>query len=246
MAEMNLTTTSQKRRVLVTGGANGIGRAICLRLAADGYAVAVADIDAAEALRLSESMGPGHVALAVDLTDVKAAADLPAQAARALGGLDVVINNAGVTDSSGRMLVDLPQSAFDHLVAINLTAVEQVCKAAGEILAPGSSIVNLASGAAYRALALRGPYSATKAGIVALTSALAAEFEPLGITVSAIAPGYTVTPLVEELERTGRVNLEVVAATIPLGRLARPDDIASAVAFAASVAASIHNSSADR
>jgi NAD(P)-dependent dehydrogenase (short-subunit alcohol dehydrogenase family) len=230
----NPAKTSQKRRALVTGGAHGIGRAICLHLAADGYAVAVADIDAVEALRLSQLMGSGHVAMPVDLTDPKAAAELPARAAEALGGLDVVINNAGVTDSSGRTLVDLPKAAFDHLVAINLTAVEQVARAASAILKPGSNIVNLASGAAYRALALRGPYSATKAGIVALTSALAEEFQKQGIVVAAIAPGYTVTPLVEELERTGRVDLGKVAAGIPLGRLARPEDIASAVAFAAS------------
>ncbi|AQZ53032.1 SDR family oxidoreductase [Martelella mediterranea] len=228
------TNQTQKRRALVTGGAHGIGRAVCMRLAADGYAVAVADIASDEAARLARLMGIGHVALAVDLADPQAAGELPAKAAEALGGLDVVINNAGVTDSSGRTLVDLPQAAIAHMVAINLTAVEQIAKAAGAILKPGSCIVNLASGAAYRALALRGPYSATKAGIVALTRALAEEFEPRGIAVAAVAPGYTATPLVEELERTARVDLSAVAAGIPLGRLARPEDIASAVAFAAS------------
>jgi NAD(P)-dependent dehydrogenase (short-subunit alcohol dehydrogenase family) len=234
MAAAHSANPSQKRRALVTGGANGIGRAICLRLAADGYAVAVADIDHGEAARLCELMGLGHAALSVDLTDPQAAAELPAKAAAALGGLDVVINNAGVTDSSGRTLIDLPETAFDRLVAVNLTAAEQVANAAGTVLRPGSAIVNLASGAAYRALALRGPYSATKAGVVALTSALAEEFEPKGIAVMAIAPGYTLTPLVKELERTGRVDLTAVAAGIPIGRLAQPEDIAAAVAYAAS------------
>ncbi|MCO6188486.1 SDR family oxidoreductase [Rhizobium sp. L1K21] len=229
-----MNTENKRRRALVTGGAKGIGQAICQRLANEGFRVAVADIDIEEARHVAERLGGGHVAIQVDLTDPQAADALPAKAEAALGGLDLVVNNAGVTDSSGRTLLDLPQAAFDRLVAVNLTALQCVSEAAAKILSPGASIVNLASGAAYRPLALRGPYSATKAGVVEYTAALAAQLKERQISVVAIAPGYTLTPLVEELEREGRVDLKKVSATIPLGRLAAPQDIAAAVAFSAS------------
>jgi NAD(P)-dependent dehydrogenase (short-subunit alcohol dehydrogenase family) len=234
--ESNMNTGSKRRRALVTGGANGIGRAICERLAADGCSVAIADINSDAAEQLASALEGAHVVLPVDLTDAAAASALPGRAAAVLGGLDIVVNNAAVTDSSGQTLVNLPQAAFDRLVAVNLTALERVSTAATEILQPGSAIVNIASGAAYRPLALRGPYSATKTGVVAFTAAHALALSERGISVAAVAPGYTLTPLVEELEREGRVDLEKVVATIPMGRLATPKDIASAVAFAASAA----------
>lgn len=231
----NATTTGVGRRALVTGGAHGIGWAICQLLAKRGYTIALADLDAKMAQQRTSILGDGHVALPVDLTDMAAAAALPNRAAVALGGLDVVVNNAGMTDASGKSLIALPAASFDRLIALNLGAVEKICDAAGKLLGPGGSIVNIASGASYRPLALRGPYSATKAAIVELTSALSKDFEARGICVSAVAPGYTRTPLVEELHRAGQVNLDEVTTNIPMGRLATPEDIASVVAFAASV-----------
>lgn len=221
-----------ERRALVTGGANGIGWAICCRLAADGFKIALADVDAEMAVARVAELGAGHSALAVDLTDQMAAAALPGRAVAALGGLDVIVNNAGMTDISGCLLTELSDASFDRLVALNLTSVETICDAALTVMPSGGRIVNLASGAAWRPLALRGPYSATKAGIVALTRALAPSLAEKGIAISAVAPGYTRTPLLEELHRSGRVDLDKVAATIPMGRLARPEDIAAAVAFA--------------
>ncbi|MEW5422284.1 SDR family NAD(P)-dependent oxidoreductase [Amorphus sp. 3PC139-8] len=231
---MSLDATSPgTQRALVTGATGGIGWAICQTLAAQGVRIALADLDAATVQARAAALGPEHVALAADLTDPTTAARLPARAAEALGGLDFVVNNAGVTDSSGRSLIDLPADAFDRLVALNLTAVEAICEAAAGLLPRGGRIVNLASGASWKPLAKRGPYSATKAGIVALTRALAETLAPHGIVASAVAPGYTRTPLVDELQRTGRVDLEAVARSIPLGRIALPDDIAKAVAFCA-------------
>lgn len=232
-------TKAGSRRALVTGGANGIGWAACRALAKEGYRVAVADIDGTAATQRAEALGEGHVALALDLTERGAASALPARAAAGLGGLDVIVNNAGVTDSSGRSLVELPQAAFDRLVDLNLSAVEAICEAARTVLPAGSSIVNLASGASFKPLALRGPYSATKAGIAALTRASRDPFAARGIAISAVAPGYTRTPLVEELHRTGRVDLDKVIAGIPLGRMATPEDIASAIAFMASPAGGV-------
>jgi NAD(P)-dependent dehydrogenase (short-subunit alcohol dehydrogenase family) len=221
------------RRALVTGGADGIGWAVVKRLADAGYRVAIADIDAVAAEARIAALGGSHIALGVDLTDGAAARGLPARAAEALGGLDVVVNNAGMTDTSGRTLIALPEDRFAALVALNLVAVETICGAALELLPEGGAIVNLASGAAFRPLALRGPYSATKAGVVELTRALAPAGRARGVAVSAIAPGYTLTPLVESLEREGRVDLAAVARSIPMGRIATADDIARTVTFAA-------------
>lgn len=227
------THTGTPRRALVTGGANGIGWAIARTLAARGMWVAIADLDGMLASARAGELGPDHVALTVDLLDAEAASALPARAAEALGGLDVIVNNAGMTDSGGLAITEMPDDRFARLVALNLTAVERICAAAIDLLAPGSSIVNLASGAAFRPIALRGPYSATKAGVVELTRALSDDFASQGVTVTAIAPGYTRTPLLEELNRQGRLDFAQVAAGIPLGRLATPEDIAAAVAFAA-------------
>ncbi|WP_010142346.1 SDR family NAD(P)-dependent oxidoreductase [Oceanicola sp. S124] len=227
----------QRQQVaLVTGGASGIGRAICTRLAADGYRVALADIDSARAHAAAAELGAGHAAFSIDLTQAAQAQALPGKVCKALGGLDLVVNNAGMTDSSGRGIACLPEADFARLVQLNLVAVEKICQAALGLLAPGGRIVNLSSGAAYRPLALRGPYSATKAAVTALTAALDAEAAPRGLRVSAVAPGYTLTPLVEDLAAAGRVDLEAVAAGIPLGRIAQPRDIAAAVAFLGSAA----------
>lgn len=230
---------SERGVALVTGGAGGIGRAVCRRLAAEGYRIALADLDAEGAARAAAELGAAHAALPVDLTDPEAAAALPARAAARMGRLDVIVNNAGMTDGSGRPLVDLAPDAVARLVALNLTAVARICAAAPGVLARGGRVVNLASGAAFRPLALRGPYSATKAGIVALTRALARDWAPRGLSVSAIAPGYTRTPLVAALQEAGRVDLEAVAATITLGRIGEPEEIAGAVAFAASEAGAV-------
>jgi len=231
------TADTDRPVALVTGGAAGIGWAVCRRLARDGYRIVLADIDAAEAQQRVGELGPLHVALEVDLTDAASAADLPARAAAAFGRLDVVVNNAGMTDTSGKSLIDLPAERFDRLVALNLAAVEQICASAPQVMARGGRIVNLASGAAFRPLALRGPYSATKAGVVELTRIMGAAYARNGLSVVAIAPGYTRTPLVEALQKAGRVDLKAVAATITLGRIAEPEDIANAVAFAASTGA---------
>ena len=225
--------TQGRRRALVTGGATGIGWAICQTLAAQGYLIVLADIDGITARQRVSELGAGHHALTVDLLVPGLAAALPKRAAELLGGLDVIVNNAGMTDSSGKSLAELPEAAFNRLVALNLTAVTEICAAAPSVLEQGACIVNISSGAAFRALALRGPYSATKAGVTALTEALAEEYAQLGIAVSAIAPGYTLTPLVQELVQEGRVDLDLVNASIPMGRVAMPDDIASVAAFCA-------------
>ncbi|MCC5969077.1 MAG: SDR family oxidoreductase [Pararhodobacter sp.] len=234
------STSDNPGAALVTGGAGGIGWAICQRLADAGYRVIIADLDADAARDRAADLGTGHAALGVDLTDPQAAAALVARAAElSRGGLRLVVNNAGMTDSGGHTLCAMPQAAFERIVALNLTAVERICMAAQEALKPGGVVINIASGAAWRPLPLRGPYSATKAALAALTKALGPAFAARGLRIGGVAPGYTLTPLVEELHRTGQLDLDAVAAGIPLGRLAMPHDIADAVAFMASDAGAV-------
>lgn len=223
--------TAGLRRALVTGGAAGIGWAICRELAAAGVLCAVADIDAKKAGDRTAELGAGHIALGVDLSDPAAALALPARAAEALGGLDIVINNAGITDTSGRRIGEIPAVDFARLVAVNLSSVEGICRAALDLLPKGGVVVNLASGAAFRPIALRGAYSATKAGVLALTETLDREAAPRGQRVTAVAPGFVRTELVEGLIANGRLDATAAAARVPLGRLGEPEDIARAVAF---------------
>ena len=119
----NTTEQGRGQTALVTGGANGIGWAICQALAARGYRVAIADLDLAAAQERAQTLGPDHLALGVDLTDANAASALPGQAAQALGRLDLVVNNAGMTDTTGKSIATLPEDRFDRLVALNTDVV---------------------------------------------------------------------------------------------------------------------------
>ena len=231
--------TLANRRALVTGGATGIGWSICRLLAAEGVRVALADINIAGAEDRVRTLGEGHVALQVNLSDLAAASALPGRAAETLGGLDIIVNNAGITDTSGRRIGEIAEAEFLRLVAINLGSVEAVCKAGQSVLGNGGVTVNLASGAAFRALPFRGAYSATKAGVVALTRKMNDEGAALGQRVSAVAPGYVRTELVESLISNGRLDPVAAASTIPLGRLGTTEDIARGIVFLASGAGAV-------
>ncbi|GAA4230079.1 NAD(P)-dependent dehydrogenase (short-subunit alcohol dehydrogenase family) [Sagittula marina] len=228
-----LSSGPSGRCALVTGAAHGIGWAIARAFAAEGLRVALADIDMEAVKSRAVELGDGHVALGVDLCVPGEARSLVDRARSALGGLDVVVNNAGMTDSSGRSLMEIEEASFERLIALNLTATAEICECALNTLPRGGSIVCLASGAAYRPLALRGAYSATKSGVVALVRDRADDAASKGISLCAIAPGYTRTPMVETLAREGRVDLDRIAASIPLGEIALPEDIAAAVLHAA-------------
>ena len=224
------------RAVLITGGAAGIGWATAQRFAAAGARVLIADIDADRAARRAAELGEAHGSFGVDLAQDHQVGAMIEHSVRHFGRLDILINNAGRTDPAGLSAVDQPVAAFEQLLAVNLRGSLLAAEAAASVMkkSGGGSIVNVASGAALRPVPFRNGYSASKAGVLAMTRHHACAFARDGIRVNAVAPGYTRTELVEELIARGRIDPASVARRIPLGRMAAPDEIAAVIAFMAS------------
>lgn len=220
---------------LVTGSSRGIGRAIALRLAADGCQVVVnyrAGADAAaEVVGSIEAAGGTAIAVQADVTDAAAVESLIGQTLERLGRLDVLVNNAGVTRDG--LLMRMKDEDWDMVIATNLRSVFLASRA---VLRPmmrqrGGRIVSITSISGLSGNAGQCNYAAAKAGIVGFTRSLAKEAGARGITVNAVAPGYVPTDLTSDLPQT--LLDEAVKAT-PLGRLGTAEDIAAAVSFLAS------------
>ncbi len=227
------------KRALVTGGGSGIGRAVCAQLGAAGARIAVADIDdrtaRASVAELAAS-GIDATAIQVDMADERSIRAMFGAAQAAFGGLDIVVNSAGVQDRA--LIEDIDSAVWDRTLNINLRGTFLSMREAGKIMAAegvAGKIVNISSIAAFRAFC-EGltAYNASKAGVNALTRNGAREFAPHGIRVNGVAPGPTETPGMQNA--TGPAIDDATAqALVPLlGRFARPDDIAKAVLFLAS------------
>ncbi|MES2336899.1 MAG: SDR family oxidoreductase [Pseudomonadota bacterium] len=221
--------------VLVTGGASGIGHAICDRFAADGARVVVFDRDA-DAIA---ALPPQRIGFVLDVRDERAVTAAIEQVCARFGTIDVLVNNAAIADDFAAT-VDQPLAGFERGLAINLVAPFVLAQGVARVMAAhgGGAIVNIASIAASLGLPRRNSYCAAKNGIVMMTRALACEWAGLGIRVNAVAPGYIATPGVTALETSGKRDLTAVRRRVPMGRLGRPDEIADAVAFLASARAS--------
>lgn len=220
---------------IVTGGAEGIGLAIVRALAAAGHRVTIADLDGAGAAERAAELGPGHRGLACDVTDE---AQVEAFIAAA-GPVDVLVNNAGIGDSHLPTL-DQSAEAFRRVLDVNLTGAFLMSRAAGRgMVAQGAGvIVNLSSIAGLTGLPRRNAYGAAKAGIVAMTRGMACEWAGRGVRVNAVAPAFVETALVRRLAEAGRIDMGAIRRRTPLGRLIAPEEVAAAVAFLASPAAS--------
>lgn len=219
------------KRALVTGAAGGIGAAVVRALRAQGALVAVADRDVSGVE--AEAHLPG------DLLKAAYADGLPAAAVAALGGLDIVVNNAGVIT---RGKVDETSDADWALsVGVNVEAPFRICRAAIPLMQPGLAIVNVASCWGLRPGPGHAVYCMTKAAIASLTQCMGMDHADKGIRINAVAPNEVNTPMLRTgFERRGFDPDTAVAElgrTVPLGRIAEPEDIADVILFLASDAA---------
>ena len=225
---------------VVTGGAGGIGRAAAVRFATEGANVVVVDLPSSP---LDETVATvdqaGGIALAVG-ADVTRAADVARyvdEAVRRFGGVDYLVNNAGVEGFVGS-LVDYPEEVFDRVLAVNVKGVwlgmKHVLPALRE--RGGGAIVNTASVAGLRATPMVIAYGASKHAVIGLTKSAAVEFAPAGVRVNAVCPAPIETGMMRRLERGADPDDPAAAkarrtARIPLGRYGAPDEVAALVAF---------------
>jgi NAD(P)-dependent dehydrogenase (short-subunit alcohol dehydrogenase family) len=223
---------------LITGAADGIGWAMAQAFAQEGYRVALADIDAAKAAQRADELGDGHLAVRADVSVEAEVVAMARTVAGRLGRIDALLNNAGIGDTH---LPTLEQTAdaFQRVVDIHLKGTFLVSREVGRVmLAQGEgAIVNVGSIAGITGLPRRNAYGAAKAGIIALTRAMACEWAPMGVRVNAVAPGYVETALVQKLAAAGRIDRSRLERRIPMGRLGTPADIAEAALFLASARA---------
>ena len=222
------------RKVVVTGAGSGIGRVIALKFAAEGASVGIVDIDI-EAARgvVAEIEGDGGsgAALALDVSDAEAVAATMKVVAEELGGLDTLVNNAGITRDN--LLIRMSPDDWDLVLKVNLKGAFNCTRAAVRPMmsARWGRIINIASVIGQMGNIGQANYAASKAGLIALTKTTAREFASRNITANAIAPGFIQTPMTERL--SSKV-IEGLSDKILLKRLGRPDDVANLVAFLAS------------
>jgi 3-oxoacyl-[acyl-carrier protein] reductase len=240
MTQVATTGCLQDRVAVVTGAASGLGEAIARRFAAAGAAVVIADLDAAGGERVAAAITADGGRAGVVATDVRQAAECARAVETAIarfGRLDVMVNNAGV--GIGAPIAVMTDEAWDRTLAVNLTGVFLGCRAAFPVLAAGGGgvILNMASLAGKVAGPGMGAYAASKAAVIQLTRVLALEGAPHAIRANALCPTYTDTPMLQgyiAAQPDPDAARRDLVASIPLGRLATPDDIAAAALYLAS------------
>lgn len=217
------------RTAIVTGGAGGIGAATALALGREGANVVVADIAREEADRIAEQIaanGGRAIALKVDVTKSGEVRDMVDEAVNRFGSVDILVNSHGV--SRRALVVDLPEEDWNWVINVHLTGTFLTCQAAVKKMIPQryGRIINLASEAGIRHSPEHAPYGAAKAAIINFTSTLALEVAPYYITVNAIAPGRTETPMWAHSRSPEEIERERAA-----GKLGKPEDVAGLVLF---------------
>ncbi|PFH12293.1 3-oxoacyl-[acyl-carrier protein] reductase [Collimonas sp. PA-H2] len=224
---------ADKKVAIVTGSSRGIGAAVAQRLAQDGFAVIVnySGSAGAAATLVQQLLGQGGQALAVqaDVSDPAAVRAMFDAAEQTFGGVDVLVNNAGIMVNAS--IAETDDAGFDRQIAINLKGSFNTLREAAKRLRNGGRIINFSSSVVGMLRPTYGVYAATKAGVEAMTSVLAKELRGKNITVNAVAPGPTATDLF--LNGKPQELVERLAKMAPLERLGQPQDIAGAVSFLA-------------
>jgi 3-oxoacyl-[acyl-carrier protein] reductase len=231
--------SSQPRRVLVTGASRGIGAAIARAFAASGERVAVHyGSRRQQAIDVVASLpGEGHIVVGADLADAEAVRRMVVEVAEAFGGIDVLVNNAGVFEPHpiDQTTYEKWQQGWARTLGVNLVGAANVTWCAVQHMGAGGRIVNVASRGAFRGEPTHPAYGASKAGLIAFGQSLARALGSRGIAVTAVAPGFTETDMAAEelVGERGRAR----RAESPLGRVAMPEDVAAAVLYLASAQA---------
>ena len=220
---------------LVTGGSRGIGRAIALELAGAGAAVAVNYATRAEAadevVKLISERGGTAIAVGGDVSDPESVATIFEKVTDALGPVEILVNNAGITRDN--LLARLGVEDWDQVIAVNLRSAYLTSKAAlrAMLRARWGRIISVSSVAGVSGNAGQTNYAASKAGLIGFSKSLAKEVGSRGITVNVVAPGFVETDMTDAL---GQDTAAAAAASTSVGRLGRPEEIASAVGYLAS------------
>jgi 3-oxoacyl-[acyl-carrier protein] reductase len=234
-----VTARSEKQTIIVTGGSRGIGRAICTALSGPDTMIyfnyASDNQAAAETEEMVKTAGGSAVGICADISSESAVMDFFQRVLSETGRIDVLINNAGLTRDG--LLVRMKESDWNTVLDVNLKGAFLCTKIAAKTMIKQHSgrIINITSVVGVTGNSGQANYSASKAGMIGLTKAVAKELASRHITVNAIAPGYIETDMTEVLTEK---NKEAMLQQIPLGRFGKPQDVTSVVAFLASESAS--------
>lgn len=242
-----MTTHELAGRVaLVTGGASGIGRATAHALAQTGAQVVVADVDAARAQAVAAELHAGGgtaIAVTVDVTDDAAVKAMVAAAVSTFGGLDLAVNAAGVGGVDA-VTHAYPEDAWRRTIDVNLTGIWRCMRheipallARGAQTGRTTAIVNVASVAGLTGFPRHAAYTASKHGVIGLTKTAALEYARRGLRVNALCPGFTDTPMVEQITGDDPEQEAQLARRLPIGRLGTPEEIAAGALYLCSDAA---------
>jgi NAD(P)-dependent dehydrogenase (short-subunit alcohol dehydrogenase family) len=223
------------RVAAVTGAASGIGLGVVKHFLADGYQVALLDIDGDAVKAAADDLaasGAKVCAVAADVADRDAVRAAFEQVKRELGPVEILVTSAGIENFTPA--VDITDDAWDRLIAVNLTGTFACIQAVlpDMLAAHWGRIVTISSQSAQSGAPSMAHYSASKGGVISLTKALAVEYARQGITVNTVSPSLVDTPMARKAEAAGDfIGVDVVAPMVPLGRAGTPDDIAAACSY---------------